>query len=458
MTEQVCSIVNCSNQRIPRGKYCELHRSSKKLCVEPGCKKNAQGKSNKCINHEGSILEKNRIIFQTLFIQRGTEKYGNRYDYSKIQYTDNKTAVIIYCTIHDINFNQRPDNHINAGFGCEQCFLEDQRIKQQTIFITKSLLAHDSKYNYSKVIYVDQLHPVIIICDVHGEFMQRPHNHLHNKHGCKKCAPNRPLTNEIIYELGTIIHKGKYDYSKVDYNTGEKIIIICHIMEEDGSIHGEFKQNVGDHLNKEAGCPHPTCVGKFMFMDDHLFKKRALKVHGEMYGYDKVIYIDTDTNVLIECSTHGEFLQRPHNHLRGQKCPLCSLSFHSSKPEKEWLTALEDKLCIIIKGSHHESEGQFKVPSTRFKTDGYCSLYNMILEFHGCWYHGCPTCFPNQSDINVRTKTSYKELLDKTNKRKQKFTELGYIVVEIWECEWTRIKKHNSLLDEHVSYIKNQLI
>jgi G:T-mismatch repair DNA endonuclease (very short patch repair protein) len=82
----------------------------------------------------------------------------------------------------------------------------------------------------------------------------------------------------------------------------------------------------------------------------------------------------------------------------------------------------------------------------------------MILEFHGCWYHGCPTCFPNRSDINVRTKTSYKELLDKTNKRKHLFIELGYIVIEIWECEWNRIKKHNLLLDEHVSYVKNQLV
>jgi hypothetical protein len=405
-----------------------------------------------------SVLENKRIKYEKLFIQRSMHKYGNRYDYSKVRYTDNKTDVIIYCTIHNIDFNQRPDNHINAGFGCDHCFLQDKRLKQQTIFITKSLIAHDSKYNYSKVIYVDQLYPVIIICDEHGEFAQRPHNHLHGKQGCRKCAPNRPLNNEIICELGTLIHHGKYDYSKVDYHTGEKIVIMCLVTEEDGTIHGEFKQHVNDHLSSEAGCPHPNCVGRFMHMDDALFKKRALQLHGGIYGYDKVIYINTDTSVLIECPTHGEFSQRPHNHLQGQKCPLCSLTFHSSKPEKEWLTLLENTLFIKINGSHHPLEKQFIVPSTRFKTDGYCSLYNIIFEFNGCWYHGCPHCFPEQNDINSRTKKSYKDLLDKTNKRKHILKELGYIVVEIWECEWKRIKKHNLLLHQHISSVKDQLI
>ena len=49
----LCKINNCFNTIIPRGKYCELHRTSRKLCVEPGCKKNAQGKSDKCIEHGG---------------------------------------------------------------------------------------------------------------------------------------------------------------------------------------------------------------------------------------------------------------------------------------------------------------------------------------------------------------------------------------------------------------------
>ena len=48
----VCSIDNCYNQCIPRGKYCELHRTGKK-CIISGCTKSAVGKSDKCVEHGG---------------------------------------------------------------------------------------------------------------------------------------------------------------------------------------------------------------------------------------------------------------------------------------------------------------------------------------------------------------------------------------------------------------------
>ena len=48
-----CKKPNCINPPIPRGKYCEVHRSKKKLCSENGCTKSAQGKTDKCIEHGG---------------------------------------------------------------------------------------------------------------------------------------------------------------------------------------------------------------------------------------------------------------------------------------------------------------------------------------------------------------------------------------------------------------------
>ena len=50
-----CKINNCPNLIIQRGKYCELHRTSRKLCVESGCKTSARGKSDKCIAHGGGV-------------------------------------------------------------------------------------------------------------------------------------------------------------------------------------------------------------------------------------------------------------------------------------------------------------------------------------------------------------------------------------------------------------------
>jgi hypothetical protein len=43
-----------------------------------------------------------------------------------------------------------------------------------------------------------------------------------------------------------------------------------------------------------------------------------------MYIYDKAIYINNKTPVIIICKKHGDFKKRPDMHLRKQGCPRCS--------------------------------------------------------------------------------------------------------------------------------------
>ena len=54
------------------------------------------------------------------------------------------------------------------------------------------------------------------------------------------------------------------------------------------------------------------------------FEEKANKVHNGKYDYSKVVYINTETKVIIICPIHGEFKQRPHGHLDGDGCSKCS--------------------------------------------------------------------------------------------------------------------------------------
>ena len=54
------------------------------------------------------------------------------------------------------------------------------------------------------------------------------------------------------------------------------------------------------------------------------FIERANGVHGNIYDYSKVEYVNTKTKVVIVCPEHGDFLQSPEKHMAGQGCPLCS--------------------------------------------------------------------------------------------------------------------------------------
>lgn len=51
---------------------------------------------------------------------------------------------------------------------------------------------------------------------------------------------------------------------------------------------------------------------------------KAKQIHGDKYDYSKAEYINSQTKVCIICPKHGEFLQTPNMHLKGQGCPKCA--------------------------------------------------------------------------------------------------------------------------------------
>ena len=53
------------------------------------------------------------------------------------------------------------------------------------------------------------------------------------------------------------------------------------------------------------------------------FIERATRVHGNEFDYSLVEYKTTDSKIKIICKIHGEFEQRPNNHLNGAKCIKC---------------------------------------------------------------------------------------------------------------------------------------
>lgn len=54
------------------------------------------------------------------FIRLATEKHGNKYDYSKVDYRSVAGKVTIICNKHGV-FKQSQSSHINCGKGCPKC-------------------------------------------------------------------------------------------------------------------------------------------------------------------------------------------------------------------------------------------------------------------------------------------------------------------------------------------------
>lgn len=181
------------------------------------------------------------------FISKANAKHNNKYNYSQTNYKGSKDKVIIICPIHG-EFQQIAAEHLR-GKGCPECGGTKKSSTKK--FIQKASLVHHNKYDYSKVEYVNNSTPVVIICPEHGEFKQTPNNHL-NGQSCPVCAnlynPNIRLTTAQFITRANQIHNYKYDYSKVDYiNSKTPITIIC-------PKHGKYEQTPDKHLQGQ-GCP-----------------------------------------------------------------------------------------------------------------------------------------------------------------------------------------------------------
>jgi very-short-patch-repair endonuclease len=159
-----------------------------------------------------------------LFIAKANKIHKNRYNYSKVNYINAKTKITIICREHG-EFYQTPSNHL-SNFNCQKC-AKNFKLDTDS-FIEKAKSIHKNKYDYSKVNYINTDTQIIIICKEHGEFTQIPDFHINRKCGCPKCSNNVKLDISEFIEKATKIHGNKYDYSKVIYlNNYTSIIIIC---------------------------------------------------------------------------------------------------------------------------------------------------------------------------------------------------------------------------------------
>jgi hypothetical protein len=213
-------------------------------------------------------------------------------------------------------------------------------------FKEKANYIHDNKYNYDKAVYINSTTPVIITCPIHGDFEQRPNNHLHGR-GCKKCRPKNvvsKMTTDLFIEKANKVHSNKYDYTNSIYTTQkDKVKIVC-------PIHGEFLQHPGNHL-RGSGCPE---CAKEQTSDKHRssledFVKRANEVHNSFYDYSKFTYVNARTPSTIICPDHGEFSTTMDNHVnKSSGCPVCKKHHsYTDKPTTLYYLKVNNELYKI---------------------------------------------------------------------------------------------------------------
>lgn len=122
------------------------------------------------------------------FIEKVSKIHKGLYTYENTEYTTTKDKVIITCKVHG-DFLQKANNHV-SGQGCPKCADISgsiKRVKQIAIFKKEAVEMHKGKYNYDKVVYESNKSLVTIVCPIHGDFKQRASAHISGQ-GCISCG------------------------------------------------------------------------------------------------------------------------------------------------------------------------------------------------------------------------------------------------------------------------------
>ena len=138
------------------------------------------------------------------FIRESIKKWGDRFDYSfmefecgtkKVKIIDNSTGDIYY---------QTPISHLKNDPANIKL-----SVKKTTIsFIEESSIMNDFKLIYDKTKYVNNKTDVIMSCPLHGDFKQKPIYHLQGN-GCSKC-----VDDEINKFISKFLNKHKINFIK----------------------------------------------------------------------------------------------------------------------------------------------------------------------------------------------------------------------------------------------------
>lgn len=265
-------------------------------------------------------------------------------------------------------------------------------------FIAKAISKHGNTYDYSRVNYINNITKITIICSIHGQFQQRPSDHLSGK-GCKLCANAHTAkmctkSHETFISESKNIHGDKYNYSKTKYiNAKTKVDIIC-------DIHGIFTKLPHDHLNG-SGCP--ICVNEKVSKDRLLsldeYVKRAKSIHGDKYDYSLVEYKGKNRQIKIICKHHGIFKQSANNHLKGANCRLCANSHISnilSKTQEQFI--LE---CQILNPDYDYSQVEYKRDNVKVKIG--CPIHGIFEQVASSHLQGrrCPKCNSSKGELKI---------------------------------------------------------
>jgi hypothetical protein len=353
-------------------------------------------------------------------------------------------------------------NIVFSLYLCYNIFVNKKLTTDQ--FISKAKNKHGDLYDYSLVEYVNNTTKVTIICKEHGSFEQKPNGHMNGK-GCLLCATNKikktnlakygvenPSQSKKVKEKSKQTNLKRYGVDSPSQSKDVKEKIKKTNLERYGVENPQQNKEIQEKTKK-------TNIERYGFENpskNNYVIEKIKQTNNKQCGFNsikqvhmtKILPLIKDKEWLFEqYIVLGKTAQQI-----GQELDIsdCTIGKYLKQHEIEirytvgysmkcikWLESIMSQEGIFIQ--HAGNIGEFNIPGTRYKADGYCKKTNTVYEFHGDCFHGNPDLFEDTEQCNPFNDLTAKELYDDTINRENKIKELGFNLVVIWENDFNKL-------------------
>lgn len=267
-------------------------------------------------------------------VERLRELYGDEYDYTQVDYKNNRTPIVLRCKKHDVVFS-RIFSNLSKGWGCPACNKEQGR-------------------TWSDVVA---------------------------KHYDPTRRSERWTTERFIAESKAYHGEGFFDYSQCHYVNNDTPVTLIRVA--DGAV---VRVLPYEHLRHDAdyGISHQYYQGTTDKEKIHFIVRQLEE------NIDAPIYVPMQEIKCVQkrfkcvCTLHGEFYASLRRIRSGHCCPECDNS-GESVGERNVRRYLQSKNIKFIQEYRIEDKKYF---DTYARVDFFLPDLNTMIEFQGEQHYG----------------------------------------------------------------------